>query len=129
MSSEEGEVAIKLLCSRGNERGSRKSEVEFGEFRSWWLSDDRFTFLQWSHDEYDTVKKLSDLYDKYDVTKNGVLYEKEFKIFYEELLKHGFKLPTLRTCMRVIDEDKNKRISFNEFVRFIRKFDLLEMVE
>jgi Ca2+-binding EF-hand superfamily protein len=40
-SKEEAEMAVDLLAKSGQE------EISYQDFRSWWISDNRFSLLQW----------------------------------------------------------------------------------
>ena len=73
------------------------------------------------------LKKVSNLFEKYDLDKNGVLDKKEFvRIMVDILKKLGEDLPE-KKHLEVAEEgftkfdlNENKVIEFNEFYEFMR---------
>ncbi len=49
LSAEEAELQVKLISTRGNK------EIEFGEFKAWWMNDARVENLKWDGEELGKV--------------------------------------------------------------------------
>ena len=76
---------------------------------------------------YVDTSKVRELFEKYDLDKNGVLDEKEFlKVMTDILRELGEDLPE-KKHIEVVEEgfkrfdiNNNQKIEFNEFYEFMR---------
>lgn len=119
---EEAKMAVKLLSTHAVAGGRTREEIEFSEFKAWWLSDEKFILLQWTPEEFESCKDLSDLYYKFDKSKNGVLVRSEFAGLHKEMLARGFNVAAeLEECWAEMDMDKDGKITFNEVVSTVRR--------
>ncbi len=76
---------------------------------------------------YVDTSKVRELFEKYDLDKNGVLDEKEFvKVMSDILRELGEDLPEKKHIevaeegFKRFDLNNNRKIEFNEFYEFMR---------
>ncbi len=112
LSEEEAALQVKLIATRGG------TEIEFGEFKKWWMEESRVAALKWDADELGKYRFFRDLFDGHDADGSGIVDEAEFGLLYGKMCDLGFVLPPEKDCLRAII--KSNRVSFNDFVAFLK---------
>ncbi len=112
LTEEETALQVKLIATRGG------TEIEFGEFKKWWMEESRVAALKWDQDELAKYRFFSDLFDQHDGDRSGIIDEKEFALLYAKMEELGFELPPEKECLKAIS--KSNRVSFNDFVAFLK---------
>jgi len=57
----------------------------------------------------------------YDRDNSGSVSENEFKLLYNSLKTSGWTTKSIEECLKDLDADGNKKVSFNEFIAWLRK--------
>ena len=72
----------------------------------------------------EVLEEYKDIFDTYDINKNGKIERKEMKIMLKKLGKEGSQeeIDEIWRAMNKIESDST--ISFDEFIEFIRRYNL-----
>lgn len=114
LTEDEAKLQVKLIATRGG------TEIEFGEFKKWWTSQDRLAQFNWDDDELERYHYFDALFSQFDADANGHLDVDEFGKLHQAMVEKGFNLPACDECLRAMDTDGNHKVSFNEFVTFLK---------
>ena len=72
----------------------------------------------------EVLSEYKEIFDSYDINKNGKIERKEMKIILKKLGKNGIQeeIDEIWRAMNKIDSDST--ISFDDFIEFINRFNL-----
>mmetsp|Transcript_30101 Transcript_30101/g.33624 ORF Transcript_30101/g.33624 Transcript_30101/m.33624 type:complete len:166 (-) Transcript_30101:68-565(-) len=121
LSKEELALAIKKLDADGS------GSVEYGEFKKWWSSDDRFGKLQLDEQELETLNTASNYFKFFDKDGTGVLERDEFKNTHKSLVENKLTTLDFESCLKDLDTDNSGSVSFNEYVDWLIKLGSLKV--
>jgi len=107
---EQSEAYALLLDKDGN------GNVSFDEFNAWLKSGENFQNIN-DKSRYSRLKKAVNLFKKYDADNSQALDRDEFKKLFKEV---GGKPNKLDAALKELDTDGNERISFQEFLRWLK---------
>ena len=117
LSPNECKLQIKLIVQR-----EHRDEIEFGEFKNWWIRHaDKLN--AWDSKELERYQYFSNMFDRIGRDESGSIDASEFDPLYEEMINGGFTLPEKDILLKDMDTDGNGRISFNEFVEYLKTTD------
>lgn len=91
--------------------------ISYDEFVTWLHSGERFQTIT-DKTRYYYLQNAIVMFKRYDIDKNQAIDEKEFQILLHEL--GGCEQNKGRELMLQIDVDKNGRISFYEFMKWLK---------
>ena len=69
------------------------------------------------------LKSLKKQFESIDTDHNGELDKQELEEF---MIQHDFETEFVNVAIKLFDEDKNGRISFDEFVKFVKALEKLD---
>lgn len=99
------------------------SVVSYEEFREWIRSKEQLQNIK-NETRYHYLQHAIEMFQTYDVDGNYSLDRSELK---QLLVDSGGKLENIDVAMEDLDQDKNDRISFQEFLKWLNWAPLLNL--
>ncbi|TPX57731.1 hypothetical protein PhCBS80983_g03621 [Powellomyces hirtus] len=113
LSDKELTLAIRMLDVDGN------GEISYAEFIKWWQQENRFKSLQHSPSDLATLTEISHEFQRFDKDHSGCIDVREFRMLYADLVKRKMTKKTLAGMLEELDNNRDGKISFNEYVSWV----------
>ena len=109
LEEDQAEIYNYLLDRNGDNR------ISFEEFLYWMRSNENLKNATEKH-RFWLIRNAVDMFQKYDTNGNWSLDMQELK---QMIVEHGGTLEKIEDSLAALDEDKNGRISFHEFLKWL----------
>lgn len=115
LSPDELKLALNVLDENGD------GQIQYDEFIKWWSTENRFESLKFDDEQMVVLNKATDIFRKFDADDSGAIDNHEFEALHRELLSAGVTNKDKETFIRDIDRNRDGKLSFNEYVEFLKR--------
>ena len=121
MDEMEQEAAFSFIELNGD------SKIAYGEFKRFWLAEDRWGLLKLDEDQLAALWQVADYFKYYDEDNSGVLSYEQFTNVYDYMKSSGYALHgrTVDQVFSDIDTTQDSNINYNEFIRWMVELGVL----